>query len=81
MQAVNSLSHFAAAPRTQHLQLLTHVFGYLRQFPKHTLEVTTEPLIPHGQVTKPYTTKDGNPSLLVYTLILTMLITNGIDVL
>jgi hypothetical protein len=58
MQAVNSLSQFAAAPRTQHLQLLTRVFGYLRHFPKHTLEVTTKPHIPHGQVTKPYTTKD-----------------------
>jgi Reverse transcriptase (RNA-dependent DNA polymerase) len=59
IQAVNSLSPFAAAPRTQHLQLLIRVFGYLRQFPKHTMEVTTEPHIPHGrQVTKPYTTKD-----------------------
>jgi hypothetical protein len=58
LQAVNSLSRFSAAPRTNHLQLLTRVFGYLRRFPKHTLEVNTEPHQPHGQVTKPYTTKD-----------------------
>jgi Reverse transcriptase (RNA-dependent DNA polymerase) len=58
MQAVNSLSRFSAAPRAAHLKMLARVFGYLRRFPNHALEINTTPHVPSGAVTRPYTTKD-----------------------
>ena len=58
MQAVNSLSRFSAAPRTNHLPMVARIFGYLRRFPNNTLEINVTPHEPAGQVTKPYKTKD-----------------------
>jgi len=42
--AVSSLSRFNAAPREGHLELLFHLFGYLKRFPNKRLVLDSRPL-------------------------------------
>lgn len=43
--AVSSLSRFSAAPRTHHLELALHLFGYLKKNPNRRLVLDSRPLL------------------------------------
>ena len=43
--AVSSLSRFSAAPRTYHLELAVHLFGYLKKNPNRRIVVDSRPLL------------------------------------
>jgi hypothetical protein len=43
--AVSSLSRFSAAPRTQHLALALHLFGYLKKNPNRRIVLDSRPLL------------------------------------
>jgi hypothetical protein len=43
--AVSSLSRFSAAPRTHHLELALHLFGYLKKNPNRRIVLDSRPLL------------------------------------
>ena len=42
--AISSLGRFGACPRVGHLDLLLHVFGYLKQFKKKRIAIDSTPI-------------------------------------
>ncbi|KAI2513608.1 Reverse transcriptase (RNA-dependent DNA polymerase) [Fragilaria crotonensis] len=43
--AVSSLSRFSASPRTHHLELALHLFGYLKKNPNRRIVIDSRPLL------------------------------------
>jgi hypothetical protein len=43
--AVSSLSRFSAAPRVHHLDLVFHLFGYLKKNPNRRIVIDSRPLV------------------------------------
>ena len=50
--AVSSLSRFSAAPRTHHLELALHLFGYLKKHPNKRIVLDSRPLIVDDELKK-----------------------------